>query len=125
MQTDRFFKISLIGIILLLALNCIKTDSSSISIPFIETKAKATVPAFLQVGKSYYFRLQVIGGDMNNGHAIFYNAKVTNIDKESGWVRVEWNEVDYNNKSNTYNSWINLNQVYNCHETQEKNIEGK
>lgn len=76
MKIDRFVKVMLVIIAVLLGLNCVKDNGSGSSIPFIETKAKATVPAVIQVGKSYGFR--GLG-----------QVKIKSIDKESGWIQGE------------------------------------
>lgn len=70
MKTDRFAKVMLVIIAGLLLLNCFKDNGEESSI-FSGTKVEASVPTFIQVGKSYNFYR---GSD----------EKIIAIDKESG-----------------------------------------
>ena len=98
MKTDRFVKVMLVIIAGLLLLNCFKDNGGGVSVPFMETKAKASVPAFLEVGKSYGCLLQ--GADPN----LFKAPRIVNIDKESGWIEVEGDK----------RFWINTAQLKSC-----------
>ena len=96
---DRFVKVMLVIIAGLLLLNCFKSsDSGGISIPFLETKAKASIPQFVQVGKF----INCAGGPS-------FDQKITKIDVESGWLEVE-GVVDGKLK----NRWYNTANSTNC-----------
>ncbi len=102
MKTDRFVKAMLVIIAGLLLLNCFKDNGGGISVPFLETKAKASVPAFIQKGNSYecynpvtLYSMQKEGGD-----------KIIQIDSDSGWIEAEgktWGK-----------RWINTAHLTGC-----------
>ena len=64
MKTDRFIKLMLAIIAVLLVLNIFKTNSGEIAIPLLETKIKATTPSFIQVNKTY--NCSVVGRPSQN-----------------------------------------------------------
>jgi len=132
MSMDRFVKVTLALIVLLLGLNCAKeiklsansgnssagsNDSGSRNSTrsanasgkqfgplMFETAVEAAAPpAFIEVGKSYYFQFAAGSNPIAE-----ITVKVISIDKDSGWLRVEF--------SGGTHSWININQVFNCHE---------
>jgi len=100
MKSDRFVKVMLVVIVLLLAANCL----FSIRASWMESSSAAVPPAFLQVGKEYRF-------DELNGVG---TAKVLEI-QSNGWVKVvhlvpQGMEVLTGGaKSDPY--WINTNSV--------------
>ncbi len=127
MKTDRFVKVMLVIIAGLLFLNCVKDVSFNNSnspttskndstqspnptktstVPFIETSVEAaSIPAFIQVGKTYdcaTLQLHYISTDGLKGF------KVTVIDSNSGWIKGE-------------KSWVNTANLYSCVESSPQN----
>jgi hypothetical protein len=113
---DRFVKVMLVIIVGLLFLNCVKDNGSGgISVPFIETEAKASLPAFLQTEKFYQFNTTGNRTEFGVTREFNFGAKVVEIDEKSGWVKVKrWDE--YGKKWYGF-SWINMNQVVEFFET--------
>src|SRR6185436_20881648 len=128
MRLDRFVKVTLALIVLLLGLNCAKdiklsadsgnssalandsgrrnsTKSANASgkqfdrLMFETSVEAAAPPGFVEVGKSYYFQFAAGSNPIAE-----IAAKVISIDKNSGWLRVEF--------SGGTHSWININQVF-------------
>ena len=99
MKTDRFMKVMLVVIALLLALNC----ANGIRAPFLGNSTEAAAPPrFLQSGKIYHLR----GGDLAG------DFKVTTIE-DSGWIKVtQWN-MDKNQpvQAEWATSWVNIANI--------------
>jgi hypothetical protein len=113
---DRFVKIMLVVIAGLLFLNCVKDNGSGgVSIPFLETKARATVPPFIQVGKSYVCEgvvgISSIASSGGQNIEIYENYKITQIDSNSGWIEAQ-------NASEKI--WVNSANLANCQESKPK-----
>ena len=88
MRIDRFLKVLLVTIALLLAINCF----TGIRTPLTDSVANAdAAPSFIQVGKVYV---------INDGQ---YRIKILKIGT-SGWVYVE-------NQTARVTRWENTNQI--------------
>ena len=111
MKTDVFVKVMLVIIAVLLFLNCVKDNGSGgISVPFLEAKAKAAAPAFIQVNKTY---------KCNVASRTSQNYEIKQIDKENGWIEAKWVIED----SAGYASgvfWFNLSHFQSCSEVKTK-----
>ena len=94
MKTDRFVKVMLVIIAGLLLLNCFNNGSG-----IFPPKAKASVPAFIQVGNSYSC----------GGAGMLYNItkedQIMQIDSNNGWIEI-------NGKLGK--RWINAANLYGC-----------
>jgi hypothetical protein len=104
MKTTIFFKIVLGLIAALLTLNLFKDYSS---IPFLETKAEASIPVFIQIGKSYEcILLERVESQ---------NFEILQIDKVNGWMEARW-EWKSDPKAGGGIRWFNLNHFQSCSE---------
>ena len=125
MKVDRFVKIMLVVIAGLLLLNCVKdlpilnsnsnsaTSTNSTATPFLETSAKASVmPAFIEKGKVYNFLYSQYG---QSGFPDIERGKVLEIDKDSGWLYIEFYDPN-TNKSTGRAKWTNIDHVRGCWE---------
>lgn len=93
MKTDKFVRVILVLIFCLLFLNFFKdSNSARFSIPFLETKANASTPSFLQNGEAY--SCETVDGKK---HQI--NIKAIDSD---GWVKGD------------YNTWFNSTNFTKC-----------
>ena len=123
MKVDRCVKIMLVVIAGLLLLNCVKdlpilnsnsnsaNSTNSTSTPFLEIPVKASVlPAFIQKGKVYNFVYSHYG---QNGYPDIDKGKVLEIDKDSGWLYIEFYE---SNKPTGKVKWANIDHVRSCWE---------
>ena len=97
MKTDRFVKVMLVAIALLLLANCVKEFSPSSS---------AAAPAFLQKGKSYVFTPA--------GTGISFGRQVIEVDS-SGWIKVHVPNTEIDSYQ-----WLNLNAFGEIREERQQ-----
>jgi hypothetical protein len=112
MKTDKFVKMMLVVIASLVLLNCFKDNGDGISVPFIETKVKASVPPFIQVGKTY--SCSSLEPRLAPGRSEF---TVNNIDKDSGWINTDGY---FDSSGYKVNGWLNSANLFSCVESSPK-----
>ena len=100
MKTDIFVKVMLVIIAGLLFLNCFNSGSS-----IFPPKAKASVPDFFTVGKTYKCAIPAYMGSMSG---ISSDITIASIDKDDGWIQ------------NKEGSWENTSLYHRCQETPAK-----